>query len=176
MKPSELLQRIVKPESVLDRGALYELGRELDRMLGDGDGQFRQARNLAESLTLRTWTPQLWQNGAQLAITTDSASFVTVGPIVFVHTRVTVAAAGAVGVMEFRNLPHPALYTCIGGETVVFVGGVNRVGATRMTAGSTTTVMTVDNSAADFGVAPAVALAIGNGIRMSAIYLRQVNA
>lgn len=118
------------------------------------------------------WTPQLWQNGTQLALTLDSAAYVISGPLVFVHARFTVNAVGAVGLMEIRNLPFACLYSCIGGETVVFTGGVNRVGATRMTAGSTTTVMTIDNQASDFGVAPAIALAVGDGVRMSALYLR----
>jgi len=169
--PSEYLSDMLKADSVKDKDARAELGKMLDALQGESDMMAWALRHLMQ---MQPWTPQLWQNGAQLTLTLDSASCLTFGPLVFLHTRFTVGTAGAVGLMEIRNLPHKAAYSCIGGETVVFVGGVNRIGATRITAGSSAAVMTIDNQASDFGVAPATALAVGNGIRMSALYLRQL--
>jgi len=168
--PSEYLDDLLKPDALKNKGARDELGRHLDSLRGDADDLLARLQSMNR---LGQWTPQLWQNGAQLAITLDSAAYVSFGSLVFCHARFTVNAAGAVGLMEIRGLPFKALYTCIGGEMVVFTGGVNRIGATRMTAGTSTAVMTVDNNAADFGTAPAIALAVGNGIRMSAVFLRQ---
>lgn len=119
-----------------------------------------------------TWTPQLWQNGTQLTYTLDYAVYAVFGQLVFAATRLTVGTAGAAGLMEIRGLPFASEFSCIGGETVVFTGGVNRIGATRITAASTSAVMTIDNSAGDFGVDPSTALAVGDGIRMSALYIR----
>ena len=120
----------------------------------------------------QSWTPQLWQNSSQLDIVLDTAVYIALGELVFVHARFTVDSAGSAGLMEIRNLPYSAAYSCIGGETVVFTGGVNRIGATRITSGTSVALMTIDNQAGDFGVAPATALAVGNGIRMSAMYFR----
>jgi len=120
------------------------------------------------------WTPELWQNNVQLAINLDFAVYVMIGQLVIVSTRFTVNAAGAGGLVEIRGLPYASAYSSIGGEGVVFTGGVNRVGAARQTAGSSAVVITLDNQASDFGVAPAVALAVGNGIRMDATYFRQL--
>lgn len=172
IKPSELLRRIWKPDAIERRDPLEDLGRELDRLHGEDDRRRATLRDLLDGLTPKTWTPQLWQNGAQLAITLDFAVYTTIGQLVFVSTRFTVAAAGAVGLVEVRALPFTSLYNSIGGEMVVFTGGVNRIGAARQTAGSSSVVMTIDNNAADFGNAPAVALAIGNDVRMDAVYQR----
>lgn len=121
-----------------------------------------------------SWTPELWQNGSQLTITLDAAAYLVNGPLVFLHARFTVGSAGSAGLMEIRNIPFAAANSCIGGETNVFTGGVNRIGATRISAGTTVSLMTIDNQASDFGIAPATALAVGNGIRMSALYLREL--
>lgn len=135
----------------------------------------RRAREIGYGVPrFGSWTPELWQNGAQLSITLDSALFLAVGPLVFLHARFIVAAAGAIGLMEIRNLPYQAAYSCIGGHTNVFNGGVNRVGATRISTGTTVSLMTIDNQPSDFGTAPAVALAIGDGVRMSAMYFRSL--
>ena len=119
------------------------------------------------------WIPELWQAGISIPITVDFAVYTTIGDLVFVSTRFTASANSGVGLVEIRNLPHASAYSSIGGEMVAFVGGVNRVGSVRHTAGSSSCVMTIDNNSGDFGNTPSVAFVIGNGVRMSSIYFRQ---
>lgn len=146
--------------------ALRKTARRLDTL---EEGRATEAPGIVQ-----TWTPELWQNGVQLAITVDFAVYTTIGQLVIASARFTVNAAGAVGLVEVRGLPYPSAYSSIGGEGVIFTGGVNRVGAVRQTALSSNVVITLDNQSSDFGTAPAVALAIGNGIRIDATYFKQL--
>lgn len=174
MKPSELLGRIVKPESVLDRGALYDLGRELDRMHGDGDGQYRTLRNFIERFRDWTdWVPALYQNGALVATTITMARYRVFAEEVRAECRLVTTAVGALGAVEIRGLPFATRYAQAGGSIIIYVGGVHRVGTPVVGAGGYAVQCVIDNNAAGAGATPAFALAIGNDIRMDIVYERQ---
>lgn len=173
MKPSELLQRIVKPESVLDRGALYELGRELDRMLGEGYTHERTLQATSESGVWRDWQPVLYQNGALVGTTITMARYKVDGEQITAQCRLVTTAVGAVGAVEIRGLPFACRYGEAAGGMIIYVGGVHRVGKVAVGAGGYAAQCVIDNNAVGAGATPAFALAIGNDIRMDIEYERQ---
>lgn len=171
IKTSELIARIWKPDAVQARDHLDDLGRELDRLHGEVDSLYRAFRSGMLTGVPKTWTPTLWQNGAQISITIDYADYAVVGEVISVWTRFSTTAAGAVGLVEVRGLPIPSRQRFIGGSFLCFTGGINYDGSTVGDVAGTRLLGAMDGSTANFGVSPAVALASGATLRVNANYL-----
>lgn len=172
MKPSELLQRIVKAEQIADKGALYELGRELDRLHGDGTRHEYGLRDILDQLKVTTWKPTLWQNGAQVAATVTYARYQVVSGMVDVRAKLVPTAAGAAGTLEVRGLPFSGIQDEDAGGIIYYDASVptHYRGAAIVSAAATNLVFVVSGNAAVLGVTPAFAVAVGDTVRIRARY------
>lgn len=118
------------------------------------------------------FTPTLYQNGASIGITIDFANYCVLGPLVFMVARFTTTGAGAVGLVEVRSIPYTSRDRFIGGDFLVFTGGVNYDGSSVGDPGGDRILGAITGSAGNFGSSPAVALASGATFRVSAWYAR----
>lgn len=172
MKPSELLQRIVKAEQIADKGALYELGRELDQISGLAETLRRANSDLQERINFRDWTPTLTQ-GVAITRTIFSARYFRLNNLVVASCELQIGSAGtATQSIVLSGLPARIRYSTwngIGFFTAIDNGTTNYDG-TLFSDNASNVSFGVSGFSGKLGTAPAWTLANTDFISGTLLY------